>query len=142
MQTTLSVKQLNLYVRSLLEGDSRLSYVSVSGEISNFKNHYGSGHLYFSLKDSDALINCAMFRSNASKLKCELSDGLAVICKGRVSLYEKSGQYQLYVEDIIPDGDGALALKFQQIKEKLEKQGLFDSAHKKPLPAFPKTKSS
>ena len=139
MQTTLSVKQLNLYVRSLLEGDSRLSYVSVSGEISNFKNHYGSGHLYFSLKDSDALINCAMFRSNASKLKCELSDGLAVICKGRVSLYEKSGQYQLYVEDIIPDGDGALALKFQQIKEKLEKQGLFDSAHKKPLPAFPKT---
>ncbi len=139
MQTTLSVKQLNLYVRSLLEGDPRLSFVNVSGEISNFKNHYGSGHLYFSLKDNDALINCAMFKSHAIKLKCELYDGMAVICKGRVSLYEKSGQYQLYVEDIVPAGEGALAIKFQQIKDRLEKQGLFDPSHKKAIPAFPKT---
>ncbi len=139
MPAVLSVKQLNLYVRSLIEGDPRLSYVSVAGEISNFKNHYSSGHLYFSLKDSDALIKCVMFKSSAVRLKCELYDGLAVICKGRISLYEKEGQYQFYVEDIAPAGEGALAVKFQQIKERLEKQGLFDVAHKKPIPAFPKT---
>ncbi len=139
MPAVLSVKQLNLYVRSLIEGDNKLSFVSVSGEISNFKNHYSSGHLYFSLKDNDALIRCVMFKSNAVKLKCELYDGLAVICKGRVSLYEKDGQYQFYVEDIVPSGEGALALEFERIRQNLEKQGLFDSSHKKPIPAFPKT---
>ncbi len=139
MPTVLSVKQLNLYVRSLIEGDSKLNFVSVSGEISNFKNHYSSGHFYFSLKDNDALIRCVMFKSSAVKLKCELYDGLSVICKGRVSLYEKDGQYQFYVEDIVPSGEGALALEFERIKGKLEREGLFDSSHKRPIPAFPKT---
>lgn len=139
MPAVLSVKQLNLYVRSLIEGDSKLNFVSVSGEISNFKNHYSSGHLYFTLKDNDALIRCVMFKSNAIKLKCELYDGLAVICKGRVSLYEKDGQYQFYVEDIVPFGDGALSLEFERIKQKLDKEGLFSASHKKPLPTFPKT---
>lgn len=137
MTSVLSVKQLNLYVRSLIEGDPNLNYVTVSGEISNFKNHYSSGHLYFSLKDNDALIRCVMFKSSALRLKCELYDGLSVVCKGRVSLYEKDGQYQFYVEDIIPSGDGALALEFERIKNKLQKEGLFDTAHKKPMPAFP-----
>lgn len=139
MQQTITVKQLNLYVRSLIEGDKHLSFVSVAGEISNFKNHYSSGHLYFSLKDSDALIRCVMFKSSALRLKCELYDGMAVICKGRVSLYEKDGQYQFYVEEIIPAGEGELAVKFQQIKERLEKEGLFSSERKRPIPAFPKT---
>lgn len=139
MPSVLSVKQLNLYVRSLIEGDSRLSYVSVSGEISNFKNHYSSGHLYFSLKDNDALIKCIMFKSNAARLKAALCDGMAVICRGRVSLYEKDGQYQFYVESIVPAGDGELAEKFRLIKEKLEKEGIFDAAFKKPIPKFPKT---
>lgn len=137
MTSVLSVKQLNLYVRSLIEGDPNLNYVTVSGEISNFKNHYSSGHLYFSLKDNEALIRCVMFKSSALRLKCELYDGLSVVCKGRVSLYEKDGQYQFYVEDIIPSGDGALALEFERIKNKLQKEGLFDTAHKKPIPAFP-----
>lgn len=139
MPSVLSVKQLNLYVRSLIEGDSRLSYVSVSGEISNFKNHYSSGHLYFSLKDNDALIKCIMFKSNAARLKAALCDGMAVICRGRVSLYEKDGQYQFYVESIVPAGDGELAEKFRLIKEKLEKEGIFDAVFKKPIPKFPKT---
>ncbi len=139
MQQAITVKQLNLYVRSLIEGDKHLSFVSVAGEISNFKNHYSSGHLYFSLKDSDALIRCVMFKSSAVRLKCELYDGLAVVCRGRVSLYEKDGQYQFYVEDISPAGEGELAIKFQQIKDKLEKQGLFEPAHKRPITSFPKT---
>ncbi len=139
MPAVLSVKQLNLYVRSLIEGDNKLNFVSVSGEISNFKNHYSSGHLYFSLKDNDALIRCVMFKSSAIKLNTELYDGLAVICKGRVSLYEKEGQYQFYVEDIIPSGEGKLTLEFERIKQSLEKQGLFDISHKKPIPDFPKT---
>lgn len=139
MQQTITVKQLNLYVRSLIEGDEHLSFLSVTGEISNYKNHYSSGHLYFSLKDSDALIRCVMFKSNAVRLKCELYEGMAVICRGRVSLYEKDGQYQFYVEDIVPAGEGELAVKFQQIKEKLEKEGLFASERKKPITAFPKT---
>ena len=91
MPTVLSVKQLNLYVRSLLEGDPRLSVISVTGELSNFKPHYSSGHLYFSLKDNDALIRCVMFKGNASNLKINLKDGDKVICTGRVSLYEKDG---------------------------------------------------
>lgn len=138
MASVLSVKQLNLYVRSLIEGDPKLSFVSVSGEISNFKNHYSSGHLYFSLKDNDALIRCVMFKSSALRLKCELYDGLAVICKGKVSLYEKDGQYQFYVEDIVPAGEGILALEFEKIKTKLQNEGLFDVKHKKQIPEFPK----
>ena len=136
--TALTVRQLNFYVRSLIEVDARLSGVCVSGELSNFKNHYQSGHMYFTLKDNDAQIKCVMFRSFASVLKFRPEDGMKVIIKGRVSLYEKDGSYQLYAEEMLPDGVGDIALAFEQIKEKLQKEGLFDDENKRPLPKFPK----
>ncbi len=135
---TLTVKQLNLYVRSLIEGDIKLADICVCGEISNFKNHYGSGHLYFTLKDNDAAIKCVMFRSFASRLKFVPEDGFKVILRGRVSLYEKDGSYQFYAEEMLPDGIGDIALAFEQIKEKLQKEGLFDIENKRPIPKFPK----
>ena len=103
MQTALTVKQLNLYVRSLVEGDARLNNVLIKGELSNFKNHYSSGHLYFTLKDKDAAIRCVMFRSFASTLKFNPSDGMQVILRGSVSIYEKDGQYQFYAQQMLPD---------------------------------------
>ena len=134
----ISVKQLNLYARSLLEGDIRLSNIAVAGELSNFKNHYSSGHWYFTLKDNDAAIRCVMFRGNASAVKFEPSDGLQVILRGRVSIYERDGQYQFYAEEMLPAGIGDIALKFEQTKEKLKKEGLFDPESKRPLVKFPK----
>lgn len=136
-QNAISVKQLNTYVKSLIEGDTRLSCIWVRGEISNFKNHYASGHLYFTLKDSDASIRCVMFRSYASSVKFEPCDGVQVIIKGRVSLYEKDGGYQLYAEEMLADGLGDISLKFEQIKERLSKEGLFDQESKRRLPVFP-----
>ncbi len=138
MPTVLTVKQLNTYVRSLLDGEPKLNLISVSGEISNLKNHYSSGHIYFSLKDSDAVIRCVMFRPNAIRLTEPIKDGDKVICTGKASIYEKDGQYQLYVEGISKSGIGDLSEQFRLIKEKLENEGLFDSAHKRSLPAFPK----
>ena len=138
MPSVLTVRQLNSYVRSLIEGDSRLSFVSVSGEISNFKNHYSSGHLYFSLKDKDALIKCVMFRGSAVGLKFVPQDGMQVVCTGRVSLYEKDGQYQFYIDNMVEAGKGDLAEQFRIIKEKLEKEGLFAPETKRALPKFPK----
>ncbi|MBQ3817475.1 MAG: exodeoxyribonuclease VII large subunit [Clostridia bacterium] len=136
-QNAISVKQLNTYVKSLIEGDPRLSCVFVRGEISNFKNHYASGHLYFTLKDSEAAIRCVMFRSYASAVKFIPEDGVQVIIKGRVSLYERDGGYQLYAEEMISDGIGDISFKFEQIKEKLSKEGLFDESGKRSLPKFP-----
>lgn len=136
-KVALSVKQLNLYVRSLIEGDVRLADVFVEGEISNFKNHYSSGHLYFTLKDNDASIRCVMFRSFASRIKFEVGDGVKVILRGKVSLYEKDGQYQFYAEEMMASGMGDIALQFEQIKKKLEDEGLFDSSNKRPIPEFP-----
>ncbi len=138
MPSVLTVRQINTYVRSLIEGDSRLSFVSVSGEISNFKNHYSSGHLYFSLKDKDALIKCVMFRGNTVNLKFVPEDGMQVVCTGRVSLYEKDGQYQFYIDNIVKSGQGDLSEQFRIIKEKLEKEGLFAPETKRSLPKFPK----
>ena len=137
-ENVIGVKQLNLYVRSLLEGDVRLLNISVLGEISNFKNHYSSGHWYFTLKDNDASIRCVMFRGNASKVNFDVSDGLQVIIRGRVSLYEKDGQYQFYAEEMMAAGIGDISLKFNQTKEKLEKEGLFDQSSKRAIPKFPK----
>lgn len=137
-ENVIGVKQLNLYVRSLLEGDVRLLNISVLGEISNFKNHYSSGHWYFTLKDNDASIRCVMFRGNASKVYFDVSDGLQVIIRGRVSLYEKDGQYQFYAEEMMAAGIGDISLKFNQTKEKLEKEGLFDQSSKRAIPKFPK----
>lgn len=134
----LSVKQLNLYVRSLIEGDTRLANITICGEISNFKNHYSSGHLYFSLKDNDAVIRCVMFKAYASRIKFHIEDGLSVVLKGRVSLYEKDGQYQFYAEEMYAAGIGDLSLKFEQTKEKLQQEGLFNTESKRPLPKFPK----
>lgn len=138
MNNTITVSQLNTYVKSLIENDARLVCLSVSGEISNFKNHFSSGHWYFTLKDKDASVRCVMFRSSASKVKFDVKDGLAVILTGRVSLYEKDGQYQFYAEQMHPVGDGDLALAFKQVKEKLEAEGLFDSSNKRPLVKYPK----
>ncbi len=137
--SVITVSQLNLYIRTLIEGDPRLSLVRVSGEISNFKAHYSSGHLYFSLKDSTGAVRCVMFRSNAARLKVPLKDGMKVVLLGRVSVYERDGTYQIYAEDVIPDGEGDLMQKLQKLKQKLEEEGLFDVSVKKKLPRFPKT---
>ncbi len=138
MDNTVSVSQLNLYVKSLLEGDTKLLNISVTGEISNFKNHYSSGHWYFSLKDSGAAIRCVMFRFAAAKVKFLPEDGMKVIIRGRVSLYEKDGQYQFYAEDMIPDGMGDILLQFEQIKSRLAAEGLFNPETKRELPKFAK----
>ncbi len=136
--TALSVKQLNFYVKNLIEGDPRLTGVCVTGEISNLKSHYASGHIYFTLKDSDAAINCVMFRSFTSALKFTPKDGQQVMVIGRVSVYEKDGRYQLYAEQMKDAGLGDITLKFEQTKEKLQKEGLFDPDSKRSLPKFPK----
>lgn len=133
-----TVKQLNLYVKSLLEGDMRLQSVAVTGELSNFKRHYASGHVYFTLKDGAAAVRCVMFRSFAAGIPFEPEDGMQVVLVGRVSLYEKDGQYQFYAEQMLPVGAGELALKFEQTKAKLEAEGLFNPENKSPLPKFPK----
>lgn len=135
----LTVSQINFYVKSLLDGTPMLSCVFISGEISNLTNHYRSGHIYFSLKDQNSTIKAVMFSFNASRIKFKLSDGMKVIVRGKVSLYEATGQYQLYVEDMQPDGVGALALAFEQLKRNLQERGYFDVAHKKQLPKFPQT---
>ncbi len=134
---TITVSQLNTYVKSLIENDARLAFLNVSGEISNFKNHFASGHWYFTLKDKQASIRCVMFRASASRVEFEVTDGLAVVIKGRVSLYEKDGQYQFYAEEMHPLGQGDLSLAFNQVKEKLEAEGLFEQSSKRPLVKFP-----
>lgn len=136
--SVITVKQINQYIKSLLEGDSRLAFVRIKGEISNFKAHFTSGHLYFTLKDKDASIRCIMFRGNASKLNFLPDDSMQVVCTGRVSVYDKDGTYQLYVDDIELDGQGELAEALEKIKLKLEKEGLFDSNRKRKIPLFPK----
>lgn len=138
MTDGISVKQLNLYVKSLLESDARLNMLTVTGEISNFKNHYSSGHWYFTLKDSDAAVRCVMFRGNATRVSVVPQDGMRVTLKGRVSLYEKDGQYQFYAESLSVAGKGDLAAKFREVKERLEAEGLFDTASKRSLCAYPK----
>lgn len=135
--TALTVSQLNFYIKSIFECDARLQRVSVAGEISNFTEHYKSGHMYFSVKDSASAIKAVMFRSSAAKLKFKPKDGMNVIITGRVSVFERDGQYQLYADNIVPDGLGSLAQAFEQLKEKLAAEGLFDSKRKKPIPAFP-----
>ena len=139
MQNTLvlSVSQLNRYIKMNFDADENLANIFISGEISNFTNHYRTGHLYFTLKDDSAAVRAVMFNSSAKKLKFMPEDGMKVIARGRVSVYEASGQYQLYVDDMQPDGVGALNLAYEQLKEKLQKEGLFSELHKKPLPPYP-----
>lgn len=139
MQNTLvlSVSQLNRYIKMNFDANENLANIFISGEISNFTNHYRTGHLYFTLKDDSAAVRAVMFNSSAKRLKFMPEDGMKVIARGRVSVYEASGQYQLYVDDMQPDGVGALNLAYEQLKEKLQKEGLFSELHKKPLPPYP-----
>lgn len=136
--SAITVNQLNTYVKSLLEGNVHLQNITITGELSNFKNHYASGHWYFTLKDEEAAVRCVMFRTYAGSVRFDPRDGDTVVLQGRVSLYEKDGQYQFYAERMYPVGAGALALQFERIKEKLNAEGLFDASRKKPLPKYPK----
>jgi exodeoxyribonuclease VII large subunit len=133
----LSVTQLNTYIKSKFDGDENLTNAFVCGEISNFTNHYKSGHLYLSLKDDKCVIKAVMFAQSARRLRFMPHDGMKVIVRGRVSVYETTGQYQFYVEDMQPDGLGALNLAFEQLKTKLEAEGLFSSDRKRSLPKYP-----
>lgn len=130
-----TVSEVTRRVRHLL--DESFSDVWIEGEVSNFKV-YTSGHAYFKIKDAGSVLSCVMFKSSASKLKFEAVDGLSVLCHGKISVYDKSGQYQLYVTKMEPQGKGALQMAFEQLKEKLGKEGLFDEEHKKDLPEVPK----
>ncbi len=134
----LTVTGLNEYIKTMLDSDPILSRVLVKGEISNFVNHYKTGHFYLSLKDEGGVVRAVMFRMNAQKLPFVPENGMKVICSGRVSSYVKDGQYQLYISDMQPDGVGALYIAFEQLKKKLEAEGLFDPRYKKPLPKYPK----
>ncbi len=136
MQKTLSVYELNKYLKDLIANDLILSGLYVRGEISNFKNHI-SGHLYFTLKDEKSIVKCVMFKSSAMTLKFMPKDGMKVVVRGYISVFERDGLYQLYAEDMQPDGLGSLHLAFEQLKEKLQKEGLFDPSNKKKLPYMP-----
>jgi exodeoxyribonuclease VII large subunit len=132
-----TVTEINNYIKYLMQNDVLLSHLFVKGEISNYKLHT-SGHAYFTLKDSDSRIKCVMFKGNASKLKFVPEDGFAVMLRGYFSIYERDGQYQLYVEDMIPEGTGSLYKAYEQLKKKLSVLGYFDEARKKKLPFMPK----
>lgn len=131
-----TVGQINRYIRNLLENDFILSSLLVKGEISNFKAH-SSGHLYFTLKDASGALSCVMFRQDAAGLPFEPENGMQVVVYGNISLYEKTGQYQLYAEFLEPLGIGALQVAFEQLKEKLAAEGLFDGDFKREIPKNP-----
>ncbi len=134
---TLTVGELNEYLRMQMDSDSVLSDLFVRGELSNCKL-YSSGHLYFTVKDADAQLGGVMFRSYASRLGFAPRDGMKVIVHGRVSVYPQRGQYQIYADNIVPEGAGTLALQFEQLKRKLESEGLFDASRKRPIPQMPR----
>ena len=133
----ITVTQLNKYLKYKIDNDPNLGIVFLKGEISNFKNH-SRGHFYFTLKDETSRINAIMFKTYASLVKFQLYDGMKVLVTGRVSVYEASGSYQIYVEEIMEDGVGSLYLAFEQLKEKLKKEGLFLESHKKKIPKIPR----
>ena len=132
-----TVTQLNKYLKDRFDEDENLNAILVKGEISNFKNHY-TGHLYFTLKDETSLIKCIMFKSYAEKLQFKPKDGMKVMVFGTVSVFERDGVYQIYCKSMMEDGMGDLHEKFEQLKAKLETEGLFDEKHKKSIPVFPK----
>lgn len=135
-RNVLSVSQINEYIRTKMDGDSLLSALAIRGEISNYKL-YPSGHHYFTLKDDSAALKCVMFRSSAVRLKFRPENGMRIIAMGKISVYPRDGAYQLYCTGITPDGVGDLYTAFEQLKNKLAQQGLFDPAHKIPLPKYP-----
>lgn len=134
---TLTVSQVNRYIKAILDEAQPLNRIYVSGEISNFKHYRQSGHMYFTLKDNSSQLKCVMFAGNNSSLKFTPEDGMSVVCSGKVSAYERDGQYQLYVSSMQPNGLGALALAYEQLKQRLEKEGYFAPEHKKPIPKYP-----
>ena len=137
-QQILSITQINEYIRTMMDGDRLLCGVAVRGEISNYKV-YPSGHHYFTLKDDGAALKCVIFRGNATKLRFRPDNGMQVVAMGKISVYPRDGAYQLYCTGLILDGVGDLYATFEQLKTKLAAEGLFDPAHKKPIPQFPKT---
>ncbi len=138
MNYVLSVTEINRYIREIISKDMILSNVWVKGEISNYKYHY-SGHMYFTVKDESSLLKCVMFRTNAAGLKFKPENGMKVIIRGYVSVFERDGQYQLYAEEMQPDGIGNLHLAFEQLKMKLQGEGLFDQKYKKKIPYLPES---
>ena len=135
-QQVLSISQINAYIRSKMEADPLLGSVAVRGEISNYKV-YPSGHHYFTLKDENAALKCVMFKGNAQRLRFRPDNGTKVIAMGSISVYPRDGAYQLYCTAMVMDGVGDLHAAFEQLKAKLSAQGLFDTAHKKPIPKYP-----
>ncbi len=132
----LEVSQLNEYIKGMMENDPLLQELCVRGEISNYKV-YPSGHHYFTLKDAAGALRCVMFRGNALRLRFRPENGMRILALGRISVFPRDGAYQLYCANLMPDGVGELHIAFEQLKEKLRLEGLFDPAHKKPLPAYP-----
>ena len=135
-QQVLSITQINEYIRSMMDSDALLAGLAVLGEISNYKM-YPSGHHYFTLKDEGGALKCVMFKGNAMRLKFRPENGMKVIAMGKISVYPRDGAYQLYCSSLVLDGIGDLYAAFEQLKAKLSAQGLFDPAHKKPLPKYP-----
>lgn len=136
MERILCVSDINHYIKELFTYDEILSNIWIKGEISNFKDH-SSGHMYFTLKDSKASIKCVMFKTYNQHLKFKPQDGMGVLIRGNISVFERDGQYQLYAEEIVSDGAGSLHMAFEQLKKKLSKEGLFDEIHKKKIPYLP-----
>ena len=137
-QQVLSITQINEYIRGKMDSDQLLNQVAVKGEISNYKL-YPSGHHYFTLKDEGAALKCVMFKGNALRLRFRPENGMKVIAMGKISVFPRDGAYQLYCTNMAMDGVGDLYAAFEQLKKKLAVQGLFDPAHKKPIPKFPGT---
>ena len=135
-QQVLSITQINEYIRTMMDSDALLTGLAVRGEISNYKM-YPSGHHYFTLKDEGGALKCVMFKGSAMRLRFRPENGMKVIAMGKISVYPRDGAYQLYCSNLIVDGIGDLHAAFEQLKAKLDAQGLFDSAHKKPLPKYP-----
>lgn len=133
----LTVTQVNTYIKAVLDEILPIKNIYICGEISNFKHYYQSGHMYFTLKDERSQLKAVMFSSDNYKLKFKPENGMRVICFGQIGVYERDGVYQLYCRDMQPQGAGALAIAFEQLKEKLENEGLFSAEHKKPIPKYP-----
>ena len=137
-QQVITVTQINEYIRAMMDGDRLLNNVAIKGEISNYKL-YPSGHHYFTLKDEGGALRCVMFKGNAQRMKFRPENGMQVIAVGKISVFPRDGAYQLYCTGLVLDGVGDLYAAFEQLKAKLQAQGLFDPAHKQPLPKFPGT---
>lgn len=133
----ITVSQINRYVSFKLKGDKNLQGIMVKGEISDLVRHYQSGHIYFTLKDSESTLKAVMFASAASRLRFTPESGMSVIVSGSIGVYEKGGVYQLYANDMLPDGAGAANIALEQLKKKLAAAGIFDQAHKRQLPVMP-----